>query len=180
MAEAPVKNRRMGTGPALLLEPQFSGSVRHRGGTTVKMLAIAILATVALVSATTVAPADPPIGCAPTVEAANGTEVACAQGEPEETEEAEEAEEAEEQEYEEAAAAAERSNLTASSAAGEPASTSARTLPPPRPPTPKLTSCRRASETTIRAEAKHMRKLRGKRRRRAERRLDRALCRLAV
>jgi hypothetical protein len=142
----------------------------------VKTLAIAIIATVALLSATTVVQADSS-GCAPTLEAAHTSEVVCVQGESEETEE-------EELEYEEVTSEEVTSEevlaaLTASSISSEPASTNAgtRSSSPPTPTTTKLTTCRRASEATIRAEAKHIRKLRGRRRRIAERRLDRALCR---
>jgi hypothetical protein len=137
----------------------------------VKTLAVAILATVALLSATTVVHADS-TQCAPNVEATDASEAACSPGESEESEE-------EELEYEEVTSEEVLAALTASSISSEPPSTSAGTPspPPPTPKTTKLSTCRRASEATIRAEAKHIRKLRGRRRRIEERRLDRALCR---
>jgi hypothetical protein len=142
-----------------------------------KTLAIMIIATVALFSATTVVHAEPSTACLPADEATEASEVACVAAEQEE------AEEAEELEYEELAreeaAREELRSPAASSIRSEPAPTSASTPSPSPTTTPKLTACRRASEATIRAEARHIRKLRGKRRRSAERRLDRALCRQA-
>jgi hypothetical protein len=137
----------------------------------VKTLALAIIATVALLSATTVVHADSS-GCVPTVEAANATETACS---PSEAEEAEE----EEPEYEEVTSEEVRSALSAASITGEPTSTSASAPSPPKPAptTTKLATCRRASEATIRAEAKRIRRLKGRRRRSAERQLERELCR---
>lgn len=138
-----------------------------------RTLAIAIIATVALLLATTVVHAAS-TGCAPTVEATDSTGVACAPSEPEEAEE-------EGPEYEEVTFEEVRALLGASSIAGEPASTStsAPSAPAPAPTTTKPT-CRRAAEATIRAEVKHIRKLKGRRRRSAERRLGRELCHLAA
>lgn len=141
-----------------------------------RTLATAIIATVALLFATTVVHADS-TGCAPTVEATDTTGAACAPGEAEETEE-------EGAEYEEVTFEEVRSLLGASSIPGEPAPTSATTPSAPTPAAPTTTTkpinCRRAADATIRAEVKHIRKLKGRRRRSAERRLDRALCRRAA
>jgi hypothetical protein len=136
----------------------------------VKTLAIALIATVALLSAATAVRAESPTDCTPTVEATDAGEVACASGEPEELEEAEE-QQYEEAVLEEVALEEVRSVLAPSATPSEPAPTG-ESAPPP-----KLIACRRAPAAAIRAEAKRIRKLKGKRRRNAERRLDHARCR---
>jgi hypothetical protein len=132
----------------------------------VKTLAIAIITTVALLFAATAVQAEPVAGCTPTLEATDATASACAPGEPEEAEEAEEAE------YEEEGPEEVPSDLAPPAITSEPASSS---VSAPTPAKPAL--CRRAPAETLRAEEKRLRKLKGKRRRSAERRLDRALCR---
>ena len=144
-----------------------------------KTLAIAVLAAVALLPAATVAHAEPPAGCDPAVEATTATEAGCVQSEQEEagepsygeagSGESEEMGPAESQEVQidlgEAPAAAVALPAQAPEAI-------AHTTAPP-----KTAACRRASDVTIRADDRRVRRLKGKRRRGAERRLERALCR---
>jgi hypothetical protein len=137
----------------------------------VKTLAIVLIITVAPLFAAAAVQAEPVAACTPTVVAADITEPACAPSEPEEPEEAEEPED-EEAGPEEARSEEVRSDLAPPATTGERVSSSVSAPAPSKP-----TLCRRAPVATLRADAKRLRRLKGKRRRNAERRLDRALCR---
>jgi hypothetical protein len=146
----------------------------------VKTLAIAIITTVALLLATATVQAEPVAGCTPTGEATGANQPGCTPGEPEEQEEAEESEyeEVGPGEYEEVGRAeSQEVHLEDAPATGLPHPVrGARAVGGATAPA-KTAVCRRASGATIRADSRRVRRLKGKRRRDAERRLDRALCR---
>jgi hypothetical protein len=145
----------------------------------VKTLAIAVLATAALLPAATVVHAEPPAGCDPIVEATTATETGCVPAEQEEAGESTngeagpwEYEEMGPAEFEELQRDLEEAPSTGAAQPAQGAQVIAHTTAPP-----KTAACRRASDATIRADDRRIRRLRGKRRRSAERRLERALCR---